>query len=364
MHPEDFKNYTKNMLPKYLKLKDREVVEHEYRMRHKNGKWLWLRSKELVFKRDNKNNAKQIFGIIENISEQKKITEALKLSEEQHRMIFESVTDCLIICDHNGNIIEVNPAANRLYGYTKKEFLKLSPAQLIHQEYHKVLEEFLKTVKNGNTFRGETVDIKKDGTLMNVEIIGTQVKIKGKPHIMAIIRDITQRKKYEKQLEETLKDLEESNKELEQFAYIASHDLQEPLRMVSSFLQLLVKRYENKLDDTAMEFIGFAVDGANRMKQLIKDLLQFSRVGTRGKEFELKDLKPEVNKALNNLKENIDKTGAEITVSNLPELYIDGTQIMQLFQNLISNALKFKGDKKPKIKISARKRKGYYEFKF
>jgi len=239
MHPDDFENYLSNTFPLYFTLKDKEVIEHENRMKHKNGKWHWLRSKELIFKRDQTGKAIQILGIIEDVTEQK-----------AHKQI----------------------------------------------------------------------------------------------------------------LQQTLHNLEESNKELEQFAYIASHDLQEPLRMVSSFLQLLVKRYAGKLDETALEYIDFAVDGANRMKLLIKDLLQFSRVGTRGKDFVRTNLNQEVNNVLKTLEMQITNANASIKVHPLPELYSDNTQIMQLFQNLISNALKFRGHNKPEIEIKARKKKDYYEF--
>lgn len=359
LHPDDYDRMHQEVAD-YLKNPKGKFIA-EFRMRHKNGSYRWIRNISTSYKDEN-GNVKRLVGAHSDITEQKKITEVLMQSEEQHRMVFESVTDSLIICNLIGEIIEVNPAATKLYGYSKEEFLKIKPFDLVHPDYHHVLNEFLSTVKEGKTFRGETIDIKKDQTQMNVEIIGTQLIFRGKPHIMAIIRDITQRKKDEEQLNQTLSELEESNKELEQFAYIASHDLQEPLRMVSSFLQLLVKRYENQFDETAMEFIGFAVDGANRMKQLIKDLLQFSRVGTRGKPFELKNLNTEIDKVINTLKELIETNNAEIIVGKLPDLYVDDTQIMQLFQNLISNAIKFKGEKDPKITISAKKKRKFYEF--
>lgn len=148
-------------------------------------------------------------------------------------------------------------------------------------------------------------------------------------------------------------ELVRSNADLEQFAYVASHDLQEPLRMVASYLQLLERRYRNQLDTDADEFIGYAVDGATRMQTLINDLLNYSRVGTRGKSFEATDINQVIQKVLGNLKTIIDSTAAEITYTSLPTVIADPTQMIQLWQNLLGNAIKFRGDRPPRIHISA-----------
>ena len=148
-------------------------------------------------------------------------------------------------------------------------------------------------------------------------------------------------------------ELERSNKELEQFAYVASHDLQEPLRMVSSYMQLLAKRYQGKLDQDADEFIAFAVDGANRMQRLINDLLAYSRVGTRGKPFAPTNCETVVDQALTNLQVAIQERGATITHDPLPTVTADEGQLVQLFQNLVGNAIKFRGAESPRVHISA-----------
>src|SRR5690606_14173130 len=149
-------------------------------------------------------------------------------------------------------------------------------------------------------------------------------------------------------------ELERSNKELEEFAYVASHDLQEPLRMVASYTQLLGRRYEGKLDESADRFIHYAVDGAKRMQALIQDLLKYSRVGTQGKPFEPTSFSDALREALSNLKIAIRESDAEVTADEpLPTLLADATQIVQLFQNLISNAIKFRGEEPPRIHISA-----------
>lgn len=146
-------------------------------------------------------------------------------------------------------------------------------------------------------------------------------------------------------------ELARSNTELQQFAYIASHDLQEPLRMVTSYLQLLERRYKHQLDADADDFIAYAVDGATRMKALINDLLLFSRVGTHGKPFELTDCTAVVERSIANLKIAIEETQAAITYDALPDVIGDAVQLTQLFQNLISNAIKFHGDAPPVIHI-------------
>jgi len=156
------------------------------------------------------------------------------------------------------------------------------------------------------------------------------------------------------ELNRSLAELERSNRELEQFAYVASHDLQEPLRMVSSYTQLLAQRYQGELDEKAHKFIDYAVDGAVRMQRLINDLLAYSRVSTRGKEFELSDSQAALDEALCNLKAAVEESRAEIHCELLPQVPADPTQLVQLFQNLVGNALKFHGPTPPRIEVAAR----------
>lgn len=174
--------------------------------------------------------------------------------------------------------------------------------------------------------------------------------------------DISERKMMEDELRKALEDLRRSNQDLEQFAYVASHDLQEPLRMVSSFTQLLEKKYKDQLDDEGREFIKFAVDGANRMRRLINDLLAYSRVRTRGKEMEPTDSHSALGEALANLSSMVQESGAIITNDDLPVVKADKSQLIQLFQNLISNAIKFRSEDVPHIHISAEKQDNEWLF--
>ncbi|MBM3323363.1 GHKL domain-containing protein, partial [candidate division WOR-3 bacterium] len=163
-------------------------------------------------------------------------------------------------------------------------------------------------------------------------------------------------------LAEAEADLKRSNQELEQFAYVASHDLQEPLRMVGSYTQLLARRYKDKLDGDALEFIGYAVDGVTRMQRLINDLLTYSRVGTRGREPEPTSAEQVLGRALQNLKVAIEESGARVTHDPLPEVMADDRQLEQLFQNLVGNAIKYRGDEPPCVHVRAERSNGSWMF--
>jgi len=166
-----------------------------------------------------------------------------------------------------------------------------------------------------------------------------------------------ERKQAAQALAKRTQELERSNAELEQFAYVASHDLQEPLRMVSSYTQLLARRYQGKLDSDADDFIAYAVDGATRMQRLINDLLAYSRVGSRGKPFEAVDFDRVLQDVLGDLRVAIEESGASITHDEMPTVQADSTQLHQLLLNLLGNAIKFRGAQKPAIHVGARRQK-------
>jgi PAS domain S-box-containing protein len=188
------------------------------------------------------------------------------------------------------------------------------------------------------------------GPVLDAEgaVVGTQV----------IFWDETARRHAEDKLAQTADDLARSNRELELLAYVASHDLQEPLRMVASYTQLLARRYKDKLDGPALEFIDYAVDGATRMQRLIQDLLTYSRVGTKGKPFETTHCEKILQTALSNLKVAVEESAAVVTHDPLPTVCADSTQLTQLFQNLVGNGLKFRGQNAPRIHVGAQEKNG------
>ena len=197
--------------------------------------------------------------------------------------------------------------------------------------------------------------LQADGTVRYVHSIGEVLAGEdGEPvALQGTAQDITEQQKAEQAMQRYADDLEERNAELEQFAYVASHDLQEPLRMVSSFLQLLQRRYADQLDETADEYIAYAVDGAKRMQVLIRDLLAYSRVGTRGQPFRPVDMNRTLEVVLTDLGPALSEVGADVQAEPLPTVSADETQMRQLFQNLIANAVKFRGDAPPVVRLSA-----------
>lgn len=174
--------------------------------------------------------------------------------------------------------------------------------------------------------------------------------------------EVTERKRGEEALANKAEELAQSNKELEQFAYVATHDLQEPVRTVKSYTQLLAKRYQGKLDDEADEFLAYAVDGASRMGILINDLLSYSRIGSEGKNFKPADCDLVLSETLANLRTAIEETSGTVTNDPLPTVMADGSQLGQVFQNLIGNALKYRSEEPPRVHVAARQIDGHWQF--
>jgi len=189
-----------------------------------------------------------------------------------------------------------------------------------------------------------------------------EARAQSEQRVVELQREVADRVAAQQDLAKRSAELQRSNAELEQFAYVASHDLQEPLRMVSSYTQLLARRYRDKLDGPAIEFIDFAVDGVKRMQKLIQDLLQLSRLGTRAREFAVVNSEAALQTARHNLSAAIRQSGARITQESLPLVRAEGGQLAQLFQNLIGNALKYRTEQTPEIHIGCGAQDGYWQF--
>ena len=297
------------------------------------------------------------------ITERKRAEQALREAEEQFRSLFVSTPLPTFLWDlETLQYLEVNDAAVSHSGYSRDELLRMRVTDLLPPEATPGILSQMQVLRTQSRDRGQGRHRLKDGRVVDVEADVHALHFRGRRAVLGVIQDITERKRAEEKLKLTLADLERSNKELEQFAYVASHDLQEPLRMVSSYTQLLARRYQGQLDAAADEFIAYAVDGANRMQRLINDLLAYSRVGTRAKGFEPTDCTAVLDQALANLKAAIEKSGAVVTHDPLPTVMADNLQLVQLLQNLIGNAIKFHVEKPPCIHVSAEQKGNEWVF--
>jgi PAS domain S-box-containing protein len=299
-------------------------------------------------------------GSAVDITEERKVEQKLAESEKQFRSLVETMNEGLAMQDKAGLLTYANPRLCALLGYTSEEIVGKPWKGLFDEEALRVLAEQTEMRKGDKGGVYEIPWKTKTGQARHVLIAGSPIRDSAGNFTgsFGVITDITERKRAELDLIAALADLERSNRELEQFAYVASHDLQEPLRMVASYTQLLATRYGDKLDKDAREFIAYAVDGANRMQRLISDLLSYSRVRAREKEMVGVDLHSALGEAIANLSEPISETGAVVTNTDLPEAIADRGQMVQLFQNLIGNAIKFHGEEPPRVNVAAERREG------
>jgi PAS domain S-box-containing protein len=327
-----------------------EEYDAEYRIARRDGEAASVHTHYAV-ERDPSGRAVRLFGTVQDITARKKAEEALRESEARLNAVVENAFDAIVTAGEDGTILSFNRRAEAMFGYASEEVVGQPLALLVHllsgEEDHAGEGELGRTL--------EAPGRRKDGTVFPMEMSIAETSLDGGGRVTTgIIRDVTERKRYEREIEERAEELRRSNAELEQFAYVASHDLQEPLRMVSSYTQLLKRRYEGRLDADADEFIGYAVDGAERMRRLINDLLAYSRVGTRGRPLVLTSTQRALEGALANLRVAIEESGAEVEVAGpLPTVSGDETQLVQLFQNLVGNALKFRGEWPVRVAVQA-----------
>ncbi len=299
-------------------------------------------------------------GLKDTLKEVKRINQEIYIKN----LVFNSSLSAQCVADLNGIIISVNPAFLKLWGYESEVDaigISLGDFFVNPDDATSVLEALVKP----GEWKGNFLAKKSDGSHFISQALATPLYTENGEHIgfQSANIDITERIKSRKKLKNALEDLKRSNAELEQFAYVASHDLQEPLRMVASFTQLLQKRYIDKLDQDANDFINYAVDGAIRMQSLINDLLAFSRVGTQKAAFNETDMNLILEQVKSNLSYSIKDTGAIITNDPLPVVIADESQMIQLIQNLISNAIKFqKKNATPIIHISGKTEENQWIF--
>src|ERR1035437_5163430 len=294
------------------------------------------------------------------------ITERKRAEKEIAMLAFSlrSINECVSITDMEDKSLFVNESFKKTYGYSEEELIGKN--MLIVRSPNnppEVVREILPATLQGK-WNGELWNKRKDGSEFPIYLSTTLINDKGsKPlGLIGVAKDITGRKQAEEELAIANRKLAVSNEDIERYAYVTSHDLQEPLRMVTSFLQLLQKKYDQQLDDTAQKYINFAVDGAARMKTLILDLLEFSRISSVEQQHTIINLNDVVAKTRQALKAAIDESQATINVHFLPEVCGNESQLLQLFQNLIGNAIKYISNLKPVIEIGYAETRGEWQF--
>jgi PAS domain S-box-containing protein len=287
----------------------------------------------------------------------KDASKRLAQMETRYRGLLEAAPDAMVVVSPNGAIVLVNVQAEKRFGYLRDELIGQQVKHIIPQGFaERLLADALRSAEDALAQQmGTGIELtgrRKDGSEFPIEIMLSPLESAEGILVTAAIRDITTRQKAAARLLQKVEELNRSNEELAQFAYVASHDLQEPLRMVTSFLQLLSRRYKGKLGSDADEFIAFAVDGASRMQLLIQGLLTYSRVGTKGTNPIDIPSEEALRQAVMNLRVAIEKSGARVTHDPLPLVLADSTQLIQLFQNLVGNAIKYCGET-PLVHVSA-----------
>ena len=281
-----------------------------------------------------------------------------RINEYFFRAVTDNAAEGIITTDEHGNIITLNKYAERLFGYSAKSAVGKNVSMLIpspHREQHNAyIENYKRTGQTTIIGKGrEVIAHHQEGSEIPLFIAVNRIDIDDQLYFTAMFHDISAQKQAEENLKRHRDELIRSNRELEQFAYIASHDLQEPLRMVSSYLSLIKERNYEQLDQDSKEFIEYAVDGATRMQGLIQALLFYSRINTKEKTVDRIDSGKIVEVALRNLEIAIKESQATIKLKPLPIIKGDKRLILQLFQNLVANAIKYRSDHPLVITISA-----------
>ena len=329
-------------------------LDVEYRVRDATGDITWIVARGEV-EYDDDGEPVRVNGAISDITERKEreqeLKRALDLLEKTERIAdvggweIDTETQDVFWTDHIFELLDVDA----------DEEPPLDEAlDMYHEEDQPLVESAVEeALDSGDPFDAEVRIRTNSGEIHWLRLQGIPETVDDEVvSFRGAVQDITERKERERRLEEVIERLEESNERLEQFAHAASHDLQEPLRMVSSYLQLIEKRYADELDADGEEFIGFAVDGADRMRAMIAGLLQYSRVEMQGNPFESVNLDTVFEDVLTDLQQQIEETDAEITVENLPRVEGDAGQLRQVFQNFLSNAIEYSGDESPRIHVS------------
>jgi PAS domain S-box-containing protein len=302
------------------------------------------------------------------VIERERAAEALRESEAKFAGIISISSDSIVSVDEEQRIVFYNQGAEQTFGYTADEAIGQPLEMLIPEPYRANHAEHVRrfgesaVVARRMGERGQISGCRKNAEVFPADASISKLEVGGRRIYTAVLRDVTERFRAEEALAQQADELARSNAELEQFAYVASHDLQEPLRMVASYTQLLARRYGGQLDEDAHEFIGYAVDGVRRMQSLISDLLAYSRVGSRGVTPDRVDLNVVFARTVDVLQTSLQEAEAEVTSDPLPTVTADPVQIGQVLQNLVGNAIKFRGQAPPRVHVGVERKGGEWVF--
>ncbi|SEW30099.1 ATP-binding protein [Natrinema salifodinae] len=332
------------------------VFSAEYRVRNADGDLMWMVSRGEV-EYDGNGQPVRMHGAVTDITERKQREQEIREREERYRDLFTSMSEGYCVIEKvdtppekptDFRYIEANPAFEEHTGIGDVTGRTLR--EVVSEEFQEWSEIYERVVRTDEPVKFERELVTQERVL---ECYAFPVGDETDEQVGVLFADVTERVKRERRLENLIERLEASNERLEEFAYAASHDLQEPLRMVSSYLQLIERRYDGDLDEEGKEFLQFAVDGANRMREMIDGLLAYSRIETDGDPFEPVDLNAVLEDVLDDLQLRFEESGGEVTSDTLPTVAGDRGQLRQVFQNLLDNAIEYSGDEPPRIHVSA-----------
>jgi two-component system, chemotaxis family, sensor kinase Cph1 len=388
LHPEDVQIANQRI---EKAVNEHKFLDSEYRIMKPDGQIRWINALGET-KYDEEGNPLWMTGICIDITQRKQTeielketlnnleelveerTKELSLANAYNRNLLETALDPLVTIGPDGKITDVNKATEEVTGYPREELVGTDFADYFTNP-KKAKEGYQQVFQEGKV-RDYPLKIKHRCGITTPVLYNASVYKDESGDVVGVFaaaRDITERQKaedafrvywesLEEQVEQRTEELAKSNADLKQFAYVASHDLREPLRMITSFLQLLERRYKDELDEDANEFIGFAVDGAKRLDNMIMDLLEYSRVANKEIQFTDVDLEEVIDKIKSNLNILIEEHSATINYDSLPTIRSDENQMLILLQNLISNAIKYRSEETPQIHISAEKQANQYIF--
>lgn len=360
LHPDD-RERTRDIWSRSVA--QRIIYETEYRLRWRDGSYRHVLVRGVpVLELDGR--IREWVGTCTDITDRKKTEDALHRSESLLRAVIEGTTDAVFVKDTQGRYLLINTAGANLVGKTVAAILGQNDTALFSPDTAQGImahDQLLMKSRQIQTFEeeGEAAGVRRVYLATKGPYLDGHGNLLG---LVGISRDISERKQIAKLLAQHAADLARSNADLEQFAYAASHDLQEPLRMISSYLELLAQRYQGQLDGTAQRWMTYAVDGAAHMRRLISDLLDYSRVGRLGRPFTTTDCGQTLRTVLSNLQRLIAETGAVVEMDALPVLQADPSQLTQLFQNLLENAIKYRSDHPPRLRVAAQRQQSGWLF--